>query len=143
MDDTNNSVSAKKSRARRSLIIKHVCSKRQRHTTLQQLSFNMQLTTPNTMTTRTPLSKLTPSHQNQKTVEQIVEKGRLLSAQFHGSEPIQTRHGFRTTKHAYNIHNLGKKFQSFPMPLSLNQMKIHNLLQQNHSHTSYRHNAAP
>lgn len=112
MNDMNNSASAKKSRVRRSLIIKQLRSKCQRHTTLQQVSFNTQLLTLDNMTTRTPLSELTSSHQNQKTFEQIVEERRLLSARFYGSEPSQTRHGFRTTKHAYNIHSLGKKYFS-------------------------------
>ncbi|KAI5411088.1 hypothetical protein KIW84_056291 [Lathyrus oleraceus] len=107
MDDTYKFLSAKKSRARRSLIIKQFHSKRQRHTTQQQDTFNAEIPTPNIMTIRTPLSELTPSHQNQKIIDQIVEEGRLLSARLQGSDPSQTRHGFRTTKHAYNIQSLG------------------------------------
>lgn len=103
---------AKKERARRSRIIKDLCLKRQRYTPQQEITFNNRIRTPNLLTIRTPLSELTPLPHNQKIVAQIVEEGKILSAQFQGYEPSESRHGFKPTKKSYKVHTLGNNLLS-------------------------------
>ncbi|KAI5406448.1 hypothetical protein KIW84_052976 [Lathyrus oleraceus] len=112
MDDATNFVSAKRARARRALIIKASCSKRLRHTPNHHQSFFHQLTTPNLVPLRIPLSEITPSQQNRKTVAQVVEEGQLLTAEYVGSEPSHTKHVFHPTKQFSKVHCLGTNLLS-------------------------------
>ncbi|XP_058742338.1 uncharacterized protein LOC131614807 [Vicia villosa] len=105
-------ISGKKARARRSLIMKENRSKRQRHNCNQPESINDTFYSPNCFTSRQPLSEITLSAQNQKTIAQIVEEGIMLSAHMQNSEPSITRHVFRNNIKSSHLDSLGTNLMS-------------------------------
>ncbi|XP_058775634.1 uncharacterized protein LOC131649912 [Vicia villosa] len=112
MENNNLHISGKKARARRSLIMKENCSKRQRQNCNQPDSINDTFYSPNCFTMRQPLSEITPSAQNQKTIAQIVEEGIMLSARMQNSEPSITRHVFRNNMKSSHLDSLGTNLMS-------------------------------
>lgn len=96
MDQANNNsfFIAKRARARRFIL-------------LRQNRYKRQKMTPTSNICRAPLTEITPSMNNQKTIDQVVREGRELSDILYGSQPCPSYHGFRGPKTFSNVKSMG------------------------------------
>ncbi|XP_058740821.1 uncharacterized protein LOC131613143 [Vicia villosa] len=107
MDPVDPIGSAKKARARRSLLLRDLRSKRQKYCGPQQLHGDRMMNTPVSITPRQPLNELTPSLRNSYAVNPSGKQPMILTPRDAGSEPSISRHAFRTNLSTYQIGGLG------------------------------------